>query len=150
CRHPQGNLWWLLSPDGGTTAFVTYEGETPQVVWYNIPSGRLLKTLPGYREAIRFSPDGRYFAAVQAGLPLAPTSTLLVWEVPSGREVASLPVPVMAGHPVYPKEFSADGAFLLDSSARVWEVATGRSCFQVSGIYYGSSTFTPDGRALIC
>src|SRR5205807_2140323 len=63
CHVPQDNVWWICTPDGKTTAFVTFEKEEPRIEWRDVSSGKLLHTFPGYRERIRFSADGRRFAA---------------------------------------------------------------------------------------
>src|SRR5262249_47092438 len=106
----------------------------------------LLHTFPGCQGPILFSQDARRFAASRPG---PEGDSLVVWEVPSGREIAALfppPGPWGWGSPM---ELSPDGTLLVDSVNRVWEVDTGKERFQLPGAPQVYGTFAADGRSLV-
>jgi hypothetical protein len=144
-----GNGWWQTSPDGTTAAFVTVENEQPQIEWYDVARGRLLRTFPGAGWSIHFSPDGHRLFAFLAGDQLEGPKPFTVWEVPSGREIALFPVPTTPGDYNSPREFSPDGELLLTDRTKVWEVTTGKLRFQAADVSSAFSTFSADSRWLI-
>jgi len=110
---------------------------------------------------IAFSPDGRHLVT-QGG-----DSSVRIWEVPRGREVARF-VPYMPqaeGVAVFPfgLAFSPDGRFLvtqnLDATIRVWELASGRVVARMPtrlgrivpddvNVFPSGFHYSPDGRYL--
>jgi hypothetical protein len=141
--------WWRTSPDGEVLAFETFENGRFQIEWHDVASGRLLRTFPGARWPMHFSPDGRRFLATFAGAKPEDPKPFTVWEVPSGREIASFPAPAQQSNLHYPKEFSPDGMLLLAGRTNVWEVATGKLRFQAADIDSSFSAFSADSRWLI-
>jgi hypothetical protein len=137
--------YWIVTPDGKTTAFVCTEVDQDQIEWHEVASGQRLLRLPGPSDRIVFSPDSRRFASDCGG-------TVTIWEVPTGHKIASFTVPQRrfnCGVGYYAlKEFSPDGELVLDEEGGVWEVATGKMRFQVSE-EMANCTFSADGRWLI-
>jgi WD40 repeat protein len=127
---------WILTRDGRTTAFVTYDMDGPLVEWYDVASGRLLRRLPGCRESIRFSPDGRRFAAYRG-------HSIVVFDVPGGKEIGRFSLPGRPVHQTWLQAFSPDGTMLLEGGCNVWDVAAGKLRFAAPG---AGGVFTPDGR----
>ncbi|WP_435009812.1 WD40 repeat domain-containing protein [Tundrisphaera lichenicola] len=137
CHVPQNNIWWIVSPGGNGTAFVTFQGDQPKVEWCDIATGRRLHSFPDCREPIGISPDGKRLAASVDG-------GMVVFDLNTGLEVARLSAPQR-----WPKSFSPDGQLLLDDQCDVWDLAKRGRRFGVSGIYYNSSLFSRDGRDLM-
>lgn len=139
------DVGWIQAADGRVTAFAVqgkglqqrdrefvYAGgpggrwnkirkrmpaEGPVVELHDVPSGRLLYTLPYCCGPMCFSPDGTRLAAVEL-------SFIVAFDVPTGREVARLLSDLSHGMPnnwvgVGPKEFSPDGTLLLDGANNV-------------------------------
>ena len=76
-------------------------------------------------------------------------TSIVVFDVPSGKEIATfVPTDSKYGGP-YAKQFTVDGKLLLDSSCTVWDIDTGVRRFSVPNIYYNSSLFSRSGRELI-
>jgi hypothetical protein len=150
-RHlPDDQFWWRTSPDGETVTFVARDNGQPQIEWYDVASGQLLQTMPSPAASMVFSPDGHRFAAQRSGAAGPGTITFSVWDVPSGREIASFTVPVTRSDDWdTPTAFSPDGELLLDYKTMIWEVGTGRQRFHLPHIYNACSTFSADGRSLI-
>jgi hypothetical protein len=137
CRLPAGRNAgpsWVLTSDGRTTAFVTYERGHPRVECREVASGLLLHQIPDCTGPLVFSPDGRRLVAVQG-------SSGLIFDAATGQELARL-TPSNGYDPVQDLEFSPDGSLLLQRW-HVFDVATGKRRFRVPA--YGSA-FTPDGR----
>jgi hypothetical protein len=125
---------WVLSSDGRTTAFVTYEKGQPRVECREVASGLLLHQIPDCAGPLVFSPDGRRLVAVQG-------SSGLIFDAATGQELARLTQP-NGYDPIQDLEFSPDGSLLLQRFD-VFEVATGKRRF---GLHAYGSAFTPDGR----
>jgi WD40 repeat protein len=142
CYVPTENVWWILSNDGQTTAFVTWEGTSLSVVVCDVRSGKKLSVLPDCGAVIHFSPDGRLLAASRE-------KEILVFEIPSGREIARYVPPPGFQAPFSPEAFSPDGKLLLDNNCNVWEIDTGARRFSVPNIRFNASMFSPDGKWLI-
>jgi WD40 repeat protein len=137
--------FWIVTPDGKTTAFVCIEDNQVQIELHDVASGRLLLRLPGPADRMVFSPNGRRFASNWGG-------TVTIWEVPTGREIASFTVPsrgfncAVGDHGL--KDVSPDGQLVLDQQGGVWDAATGKLRFQLPG-ECASCTFSADGRSLV-
>ena len=106
------------------------------VTWVN-PT--LAKTLEGHSSlvnSVAFSLDGRTLASLGGR-----DSTIKLWDVATGREIATL-----TGYSV---AFSPDGKTLAfgsgDDTIKLWDVATGREIATLTGY---SLVFSPDGRTL--
>lgn len=150
CHVPQDNVWWMLSPDGRTTAFVTYENGEAQVDWKEVSSGQTVHTLSGWGEPILFSPDSRRLAACRwdndrDGRCI---NRIGVWDIAGSEKPAvTFEMPAAPGH-FSPARFSPDVELLVDDHCQVWEVASGRLRFKVPGVGR-RFTFTPDGCYLV-
>ena len=132
------------------------EQAEPDFVWLRslrapgVPLGSGLKrVLAGHErsvESVVFSPDG---TRIVSG---SHDSTVRVWEVDTGRELACL-----RGHAfsVNSVAFSPDGTRLvsgsLDSTVRVWDVDTGRelACLRGHDDSVSCVAFSPDGTRIV-
>jgi WD40 repeat protein len=142
CYVPNDNVWWKLSHDGQTTAFVTWEGSSPSVVVCDVRSGKKQCVLADYGKVIQFSPDGRRLAASRE-------KEIVVFDIPSGREIARCVPPSGFQAPFSPEVFSPDGKLLLDNNCNVWDIDRGARRFSVPNIRFNASMFSPDGKCLI-
>lgn len=119
-------------------------------VW-EIASGHLLANLTHSSNinALAFSPDGRFLSTVSDDHSNYSSVRLWLWRAKSNIK------PTLFSHesPVNAVAFSSDGNYLAtaskDQTARVWEIATGRSINRMS--HEGSVNaviFSSDGRYL--
>ncbi len=137
----------------------------PDGAWiWDSATGRELRQAirwSNYHDRATLSSDGRFLATRgpgghSRGQALDPPITL--WELASGREVASLDA---QGEALLRRPFSPDGRFLAsanrhqgaipNSTVRVLDLATGREVRRFEG-HRGSVTvvaFTPDGRSIV-
>jgi WD40 repeat protein len=98
-REPAGETAWpghgrmteaaAFSPDGKTLAAAERSGDEGRVVaLYDVPSGRLVATLPGAKDQVRclaFSPDGKTLATGGVDVPDIGANlrwVVRLWEVP--------------------------------------------------------------------
>jgi WD40 repeat protein len=127
-----GDGRWLASVDFRVTRAdkgrVRVESE---IRLWDVASGRLQRTLPGYTEGtdvVRFSPDGRRLASGDRDWMVR------VWEVPTGRLLQTL-----RGHrgEVLTLAFSPDGRWLAsggkDRAVRVWDPESGEELSSFRG-----------------
>jgi WD40 repeat protein len=138
-----------FSPDGKTLA--TAGGDRTVRLW-ELPSGRLLRTLEGHREQVSrvaFSPDGRTLASGEVVSEEGAFSETRLWDVATGN----LRQPLRHRGYVSGLAFSPDGRRLAVGWANrlsIRDVATGAFVRTIS--YDGSSVhdvaYSPDGRRL--
>jgi serine/threonine protein kinase/WD40 repeat protein len=107
------------------------------------------------------SPDGARIATVVGGLGDTPVSEVRIWEVATGRQVASSPTLVGSWLSVHLK-FGPDGKTLAvfgpaapsGSALQVWDSNLERVRFTVRGPATGMEgpgiAFSPDGRRIAC
>ena len=137
-------LFSAFSPDGrwGTE----FEYRQGIHVW-DISAGRRVRTIapPAFEPSrVAFTPDStRILAASQNG------SGVKFFDVATGREVQSLPIPAGSGVVA----FSGDGKWLAvssGSSVSIWDLAAGREIQTLSGQLAAQDlAFSPDGKLLI-
>jgi WD40 repeat protein len=134
----------LLAPDerhfavidaAGTTWIGDVEGDEPR----QAPTDP-----PGWTA---FSLDGRYLARVRA--EDGPDSGVVVWDLETGREVASLHLDGVFFS--YPLKFTSDGRLLVSVDAGVlsWDPATGEHEILVETEWCPWFHSTDDGRRLV-
>jgi WD40 repeat protein len=103
--------------------------------------------------SVAFTPDGRALAVGGSELPGGRfIGTLRLWDVPTGKEQARLPV---HGGGVRFLAFTADGRTLAscsldDSTVKLWEVLTGKERATFRGLMEGGTcpAFAADGSML--
>lgn len=166
----QGKVWDVLTGEriynldsqAGTAMRVNYSPSGDRIVtsgWgltselWDAASGEELFTLPGYEGMIglrqqivgNFSPDGALIAgAHQAGGPG------WIWDGYTGEQIVSY-----AGHTgFYLPEWSPAGDRLLtvgeeDSSAKIWDVATGELLQTMPGVAGFIGRWSPDGGRIL-
>jgi len=137
------------------------------IVW-DLTTGKEITRLKGLSgshvepNAVRFSPDGRQFAA--ASCTGDAPSDLRIWDTSTGVLVHTLNTPTAGEHRETPPPhtryidilaFSADGTLLasggLDGQAVVWDVAGGHrlKTFRTAEHQVEELAFTPDGAYLL-
>jgi WD40 repeat protein len=148
-----------FSPAGGQLAVVTggsREGGGSKVLFYDIETGHLLRTLVGYNNTmgVAFTPDGNDLIAV--GGYEAQT-----WDVHSGQlrqtQTSDIPIWSMALSPdgqlmawgggKHQYDYMADEQLYL---VQMWDVATGQPLYTVQeqdGVVF-QVLFSPDGQLL--
>ena len=135
--------YWALSPDGRMAAACgTDENGRRRIAICDTATGRRLCQFPDC-DSGRFSPDGRRFAANKR------PGDILIFEVPSGRQVSELPN--TAGPQVwnYFRGFSRDGKYVLDDRNQVWDADHGKVVFTVPSLYNGLPLFAIDGKTVV-
>ena len=150
----------VFSPDGKLLATGTFRSNTIKL--WETATSRKLRDLEGGGQtsmaiapAIAFSRDGRLVAASAAG------NSARVWDVLSGRELASLAGAqgsIFAAAGVYFIAFASNNRLVTASDAiRVWDLSTGRELqtiqlteLSASGFNGadGGMTLSPDGTKL--
>jgi WD40 repeat protein len=136
------------SPDGQVLASCSLDDT---VRLWRAADGKCVRTLSGHTQrvvTVSFSPDGRHLASAATGGG-TDSGEVKVWDLQTGRAVASLPV---AG--TVTVAYCPDGRRLaltnLDKSVRVWELASAREALRLTGhtqeAYHAA--FSPDGRFL--
>ena len=125
----------IFAPDGKT--LVSVNGDRTMTLW-ELPSGRLLRTLPDRRaRRVVWSRDGRTLAS------LSHDKTIWLWDVEQDRYRA-----VLRGHTadIYDMAFTPDSSRLLsgsaDSTLRVWDVETRGVCASSQATRFPSMTLT--------
>jgi WD40 repeat protein len=151
-RIPHTNPVYCIafSPDSKTLASGGSDGA---VTLWDVASGEKKKTLPDVTSGavvwIRFAPDGH--AVATFGLREVRTTDPVIWDVTSGKQLASL-----QGHTdkVNALAFSPDGKTVVtvskDSTIRLWDAVSGKEkdTFRAHDGAVYSAAFSPDGRLL--
>jgi len=105
----------------------------------------MIKRIEGWRETMRFSPDGTLFFAhddqqQDIGVFSVSDGELTMRIKPGTNKVTR--------NNNWPHSISPDNALLVDGDCFVWDVKTGKQRFHVPNIYYNSIAFTNDSRYL--
>ena len=125
-----------FSPDG---KFLASGSSDETIKLWEVPTGRLLKTLKGHEDgisSISFSPDGKYLASGSWD------NTIKLWEVPTGRLLKT--IEGNEGERFECIAFGPKGR-LLAGEGKLWDVLTGRLVRTFEG---GCSSFSPNGQFL--
>ncbi|MBL7809119.1 MAG: WD40 repeat domain-containing protein [Saprospiraceae bacterium] len=138
-----------FSPDGKRLATGSKGVFKSNVVIWDLETGNSTLNLKGGMEditSLAFSPDGKFLAT---GAGINSTNGTLLWNLQSGKIVHKL---LHTG--IYGVAFSPDGKFIAtassDQSAKIWDVATGKSIFTLLGHtnLINSIAFSPDGKCV--
>jgi WD40 repeat protein len=143
-------LFSAFSPDGRWGASLEYR-QGMQIHLWDIPAGRRVRTIPipGFELARAvFMPDGGRILALGKRLQNGQNpGEAKIFEVATGREVQSLPIPFGAD------AVSGDGKWLAissGSSVAIWDLAAGREIQTLAGQLAAQDlAFSPDGKLLI-
>ena len=139
-----GRDYLALSKDGRTIAVM---GPNQRLQLLDGASGHVIKTLPltqAYLDRAAFSPDGRHMMTMSS----LSTTTLQIWQLPSGRHLRDLSVNVRDA------VFSGDGRYLatmwLDQIS-LWDLDSDAEPIQLTG-HEGSiraAAFSGDGQFIV-
>lgn len=153
---PQPAHWIAHLEKAGPTAkqFVTDGGAAADTLsLWDGGTGRIVRTYTGIPNGVKsvcLSADNKYLCCGSVN------SKVLVWEVATGRGIASLDA--RTGH-VQAVAFSPDGKMVVstaddDGGLRMWEVATGKQVWRDKPKDKRPTVtclkFTPDGKKVVC
>jgi WD40 repeat protein len=128
----------VAASDGASLRVWDLKGRPPRPAW-TLAAGNF--------SDLRFSRDERLLGAVTG--PIMIERTVVVWELPSGKELARL-----RPHHVLNLDFSPDGTVLAtasgDNTCKLFDLRTGREIATLRGqlLALFSVAFSPDGRRL--
>lgn len=144
-----------FSPDGKTVAAAGYTDKTAKL--WDVASQREIITLNHTKHVghVAFSPDGKMLASYSVERPDPfgldrQNCAVTLWEVATGRELATITLSVEAG----PMVFSPNGKLLAtghgNGVVKLWDVATRRELAELKGhdVVIRSLAFSPDGKLL--
>ncbi len=160
-----------LSPDGRFLAWPvadeSVKGSGSRLKLYDLAADRFVDRFPAFSgdaQELAFAPDGKTLITVDHG-----TSTVQVWDVPTGKELRSFRVvrenEKTKSHYVWSASLAPDGATLAVTyqradnttallgtySVRLYDMATGTERHELPGHLYYVSTpaFSPDGKRVV-
>jgi hypothetical protein len=140
---PHRTTYWEFAPDGRFVAACgTDEDGRHRIAICDPTTGRRLCEFPDCSSG-RFSPDGRRFGANKG------RGDILVFEVPSGRQISELPNTTAPNVSNYFRQFSADGRLALDDQNQVWEVDRAIVVFTAPTPGHGLTLFGIDGNTVV-
>lgn len=137
-RYP-GSL--AFTPDSKTLAISFRE----ELRFYDVVSGKQLRTISAGARRVAFSPDGKTVASSGPAIHL--------WDVATGKEIGSR---ASHGGPVSSFAFAPDGGSAVtvsvhDHDVRLWDTTSGRPLGHITAhkLYVRSGAISPDGRFLV-
>jgi WD40 repeat protein len=117
----------MFSPDGKTavtaqTDFASHPTRTLNV--WDVSTGKLLRSIDAAAEPVRFSPDGKFFAA-RSTRRSEPDSSFSVWDVESGKLIRTFRERKATARDI---AWSPDGRTIAVSGdrLRIWDVESGK------------------------
>lgn len=145
---PDGTKLVLALDDGTARVWDLAKEQELRVLEHDGPQPKMIFAV--------FSPDGKQILTVHTTASIyattAPTTTLYLWNVETGQQVA-----VLRGHNdilLRPPVFSPDGKKIAtasdDKTARLWDASTGQELAVLTG-HEGTViqvAFSPDGRVI--
>jgi WD40 repeat protein len=154
-RHAEQISYVTLSPDATLLASGTYHTEAVIRVWRTTTGERILEQ-PAPKSfnvmAMAFAPDGKTLALAGQGIN-NDFARLHLWEVASGKELRSFPLPVNRQPFGWLAAFSPDGKLLAVGCDKIHviDAATGatRHTLTTGKNHATALAFTPDGKLLV-
>jgi WD40 repeat protein len=147
--HPQGSLLASGSADG---TYKLWDTKT----W--MEQLALPESTAPIRNAVAFSPDGKWLATGHKANTEGQRKPVKVWHIdPNRGSVGKRPVHILEGHTdgILSIAFSPDSKLLASAGfagvVRIWDMATGKEIKQLQGHTWAilSVAFSPDGRHLV-
>ena len=158
----------IVSPDGKT---LVVPGKESGLSIRNVADLKEVVALKKHSAAVlavAYAPDGKSLAAAGMDHPVpnkpAPDKTIVIWELPRGKELSNFNVQTMA---LTALTYSPDGKTLaavcmdrkdkdkpreLERTIKLWDVASGQvqSSWPIPGSLAAALAYSPDGKTLAC